>query len=104
MAAPVVHGAARRARQAERKATIIDVRTVPLPIEDRYNDQVSAEDSKAFGLHTGKTEYLRVLAAEPTDEAGIKSVVGEMKVNTRRLGIALAASCAAIASLVALYV
>ena len=78
--------------------------SVPLPIEDRYSGPVSVEDSKAFSLRTGKTEHIKVLAAEPADETALKSVIREMKVNKQRIGIAVAASLAAIASMVALYV
>ena len=41
-----------------------------LPIEDRYqHDQgaVSASDSLAFGLHTGRTEYMPKLGVAPVE-------------------------------------
>ena len=83
-----------------------DEAPVPLPIVDRYSGAVSAEDSQAFGLHTGRTEHVRILQdVEPSsDDVSMKTLVGEMKVNKRRLGIGLAVSLASIASLVAFYV
>lgn len=81
-----------------------DEAPVPLPIEDRYSGAVSAEDSRAFGLHTGRTEHVRILKDVESDDVSMKTLVGEMKVNKRRLGIGLAVSLASIASLVAFYV
>ena len=82
-----------------------DEAPVPLPIEDRYSGAVSADDSKAFGLHTGRTEHVRILKdVEPSEDVSMKTLVAEMKVNKRRLGIGLLVSLASIGSLVALYV
>jgi hypothetical protein len=80
-----------------------DEAAVPLPIEDRYSGSVSAEDSKAFGLHTGTTEYLKTIDAEPADDVAMKSLVNEMKVSKRLIMVA-AASLAALCSMVAMYV
>ena len=77
---------------------------VPLPIEDRYDGGVSAEDSRVFGLHTGTTEYLKTIVVEPSDDVSMKALVREMKFNKKRLAFATAASLAALCSMVAFYV
>lgn len=43
-----------------------------MPIEDRYNDDqedLAPIDSIAFGIHTGRTEYLPTLAVTTSDDA-----------------------------------
>ncbi|MEO8552866.1 MAG: hypothetical protein ABI678_22965 [Kofleriaceae bacterium] len=55
-----------------------------LPIEDRYQqDQggVDASDSVAFGLHTGRTEYMPKLGAQPIegDEVDESAMVKDLK-------------------------
>ena len=76
---------------------------VPLPIEDRYSEPVSADDSKAFGLHTGKTEYVKVLTdIEPSNNVAMKTLVGEMKHSKSRM-LAIGATVAAACTMFALY-
>jgi hypothetical protein len=81
-----------------------DEAPVPLPIEDRYIGSVSADDSKAFGLHTGTTEYLKVLEDAPSDDVAMTSLVKEMKVSKQRLFMVIGAGVVAACSMLAIYV
>ena len=81
-----------------------DEASVPLPIEDRYTGRgVTAEDSKVFSLRTGTTEHLAVLTEVPSDDVAMKSLVNEMKFSKKRI-VMVAASLAAVCSMLALYV
>lgn len=71
---------------------------VMLPIEDRYTGEVTAQDSLAFGLHTGSTEYLRVVSREGLeDDVPMSALVGEMKSRRRMLAFGTGA-CALVAA------
>ena len=59
---------------------------VPLPIEDRYGGEVTAQDTAEFGLHTGKTEYLKVFKGGE-DDVSMKTLVAEMKPTKRMFAI-----------------
>jgi hypothetical protein len=57
-----------------------------LPIEDRYEDDgsIAATDSVAFGVHTGKTEYMPKGLGAPRvddgeDEVDEHKLVGDLK-------------------------
>jgi hypothetical protein len=77
---------------------------VPLPIEDRYTGSVTPEDSRVFGVHSGTTECLETISLESSDDVSMKSLVGEMKFNKKRLAFAAAAGVAALCSVLAFYV
>jgi hypothetical protein len=76
-----------------------------LPVEDRYLDDgsVDRDDSAAFGLHTGSTQYLPPVAADVVALDGVvpRRLVRELK-GTRHLIAALVASIAALGGLIAL--
>ena len=79
-----------------------------LPIEDRYqHDQggVEASDSVAFGLHTGRTEYMPKLGAVPvegpiTDQVDEGALVKEMKRGRAKVIAAISAGAAIIVAVV----
>lgn len=75
-----------------------------LPIEDRYADRgdVTREDSRVFGLHTGTTEYIKLdkELAQSEDDVPMSSLVREMKRSKTKLfaiGASIAAACTAFA-------
>ncbi|MBA3503827.1 MAG: hypothetical protein M4D80_29905 [Myxococcota bacterium] len=77
-----------------------DEAVVPLPIEDRYTESATAEDSRAFGLHTGTTEYVATIHIESDDDVSMKALVSEMKHSKRSMlaiGAGIAAACTAFA-------
>ena len=75
-----------------------------LPIEDRYDGTVSPQDTATFGLHTGRTDRMKALdVVALVDDVPMQSLVREMKSNKARLWM-LAASVAAVCSVVAFYV
>jgi hypothetical protein len=76
-----------------------------LPIEDRYqHDQggVEASDSVAFGLHTGRTEYMPKLGAVAVegDEVDEGALVKEMKRGRAKVIAAISAGAAIIVAVV----
>jgi hypothetical protein len=76
-----------------------------LPVEDRYLDDgsVNRDDSAAFGLHTGGTQFIRPIAADVValDPVVPKRLVRELKGQRTRIA-ALCASIAAVGGLIAL--
>jgi hypothetical protein len=78
-----------------------ETQPIPMPIEDRYNGDVTAEDSKAFGLHTGTTEYIKVDREPATDNVSMTKLVGEMKPKKQLL--MLGAGALAIVTAFAMY-
>jgi hypothetical protein len=91
-------------KMGEATEEVTEESVVPLPIEDRYTGSVSAEDSRTFGVHTGTTECLETINLELSDDVSMKSLVREMKVNKQRIAFAIAASVAAVGSVLAFYV
>jgi hypothetical protein len=76
-----------------------------LPIEDRYQqDQggVTPSDSVAFGLHTGRTEYMPKLgvAAVEGDEVDETAIVKDLKRGRAKVIGMIAASAAVIVAVV----
>lgn len=76
-----------------------------LPIEDRYqHDQggVEASDSVAFGLHTGRTEYMPKLGAAPIegDEVDETAIVKDLKRGRAKVIAVIGASAAIIVAVV----
>ena len=68
---------------------------IPLPIEDRYDGEVTADDSQAYSLHTGTTTAIKL--ERHTDDVSMKSLVGEMKAKKKIVAIGTAA-CALVAA------
>ena len=78
---------------------------VTRPIEDRYVGKPSAEETATFGLHTGKTEAIRVDKTIASDVLPMTKLVREMKRRTSRVWIAGACvALAAVASALSVYV
>ena len=78
-----------------------------LPIEDRYQqDQggVEASDSVAFGLHTGRTEYMPKLGAGALsidgDEVDEGAIVKDLKRGRAKVIAAISAGAAIIVAVV----
>jgi len=76
-----------------------------LPIEDRYQqDQggVEASDSVAFGLHTGRTEYMPKLGVAPIegDEVDESAMVKDLKRGRAKVIAAISAGAAIIVAVV----
>lgn len=79
-----------------------------LPIEDRYLHEqggVDASDSVAFGLHTGRTEYMPKLGAAPsegptTDAVDEGAMVKDLKRGRARVIAAIGAGAAIIVAVV----
>ncbi|MEO8843629.1 MAG: hypothetical protein ABI591_16595 [Kofleriaceae bacterium] len=76
-----------------------------MPIEDRYNDDqedLAPIDSVAFGIHTGRTEYLPTLAAtsdgsDPVDEG---LMVKDLKRGRRKVFAMIGAGAALVVGVV----
>ncbi|HET9991991.1 MAG TPA: hypothetical protein VFQ65_25855 [Kofleriaceae bacterium] len=76
-----------------------------LPIEDRYqHDQggLSPSDSVAFGLHTGRTEYMPKLGAAPVDgdEVDEGAIVRDLKRGRAKVIAMIGAGAAVIVAVV----
>ncbi|MEO6774341.1 MAG: hypothetical protein ABI467_15200 [Kofleriaceae bacterium] len=77
-----------------------------LPIEDRYqHDQggVTASDSVAFGLHTGRTEYMPKLGGAPPvdgDEVDEGAMVKDLKRGRAKVIAAISAGAMIIVAAV----
>jgi hypothetical protein len=76
-----------------------------LPIEDRYQqDQggVEASDSVAFGLHTGRTEYMPKLDAAPIDghEVDETAIVKDLKRGRAKVIAMISAAAVVVAAVV----
>jgi hypothetical protein len=76
-----------------------------LPIEDRYQqDQggVEASDSVAFGLHTGRTEYMPKLGVGPVegDEVDEGAIVKDLKRGRAKVIAAISAGAAIVVAVV----
>jgi len=76
-----------------------------LPIEDRYqHDQggVDASDSVAFGLHTGRTEYMPKLGAAPVDghEVDESAMVKDLKRGRAKVFAMIGAGAAIVVAVV----
>jgi hypothetical protein len=76
-----------------------------LPIEDRYQqDQggVEASDSVAFGLHTGRTEYMPKLGAAPIegDQVDEGAIVKDLKRGRAKVIAAISAGAAIVVAVV----
>lgn len=81
-----------------------DVRTdegedaaVPLPIEDRYCEDASADDTAQFGLHAGTTQAVRAMSTVELPDVPMKTLVREMRATRKALAIG-ASACAALAA------
>jgi hypothetical protein len=78
-----------------------------LPIDDRYVDDGSllASDSTAYGIHTGRTEYLTpIMSAEPGGTTlNTKVMIGDLKRGRVRVVAVIGASAIAIVAVVAMY-
>jgi hypothetical protein len=75
---------------------------IPLPIEDRYAGEVSAQDSEAYGLHTGTTSYIKIdFKEQPKDTVSLKTLVREMK--TKRKLVAIGTCACAVFAAFAMY-
>jgi hypothetical protein len=80
-----------------------------MPIEDRYNDDQEAlapMDSVAFGIHTGRTEYLPTLTAiqagdDPVDE---DLMVKDLKRGRRKVFAMIGAGAVAVVAVVVAFV
>jgi hypothetical protein len=81
-----------------------------MPIEDRYNDDqedLAPMDSIAFGIHTGRTEYMPTLAiatsddADPVDEA---LMVKDLKRGRRKVFAMIGAGAVAVVAVVVAFV
>jgi hypothetical protein len=80
-----------------------------MPIEDRYNDDqedLAPIDSIAFGIHTGRTEYLPTLTvtndgADPVDEG---LMVKDLKRGRRKVFAMIGAGAAAVVAVVVAFV
>lgn len=76
-----------------------------LPIEDRYqHDQgdLSPSDSVAFGLHTGRTEYMPKLGAAPVhgDEVDESAIVRDLKRGRAKVYAAIGAGAVIVVAVV----
>ncbi|MEP6860571.1 MAG: hypothetical protein ABJE66_08130 [Deltaproteobacteria bacterium] len=77
-----------------------------LPMEDRYQqDQggVEASDSVAFGLHTGRTEYMPKLGGAPSidgDEVDETAIVKDLKRGRAKVIAAISAGAAIVVAVV----
>jgi hypothetical protein len=76
-----------------------------LPIEDRYQQEqggVEASDSVAFGLHTGRTEYMPKLDKEPVqgDAVDEGAIVKDLKRGRAKVIAMIGASAAIIVAVV----
>lgn len=76
-----------------------------LPIEDRYQqDQggVEASDSVAFGLHTGRTEYMPKLGVAQVDgdEVDETAIVKDLKRGRAKVIAAISAGAAIVVAVV----
>jgi hypothetical protein len=80
-----------------------------MPIEDRYNDDqedLAPIDSVAFGIHTGRTEYLPTLTAthdgsDPIDES---LMVKDLKRGRRKVFAMIGAGAVAVLAVVVAFV
>jgi hypothetical protein len=74
-----------------------------LPIEDRYLDDgsVSREDSKVFSVHTGRTEFVPVIAKDAPPSEDVGRLVGDLKRGRAKVIALIGASMGVIAVLVA---
>lgn len=83
-----------------------------MPIEDRYNDdqeQLAPIDSVAFGIHTGRTEYLPTLSAandvndgaDPVDE---DLMIKDLKRGRRKVFAMIGAGAVAVVAVVVAFV
>jgi len=80
-----------------------------MPIEDRYNDDqedLAPIDSIAFGIHTGRTEYLPTLTAthdgaDPVDE---DLMVKDLKRGRRKVFAMIGAGAVAVVAVVVAFV
>jgi hypothetical protein len=80
-----------------------------MPIEDRYNDDqedLAPIDSIAFGIHTGRTEYLPTLTAtdhgdDPVDEA---LMIKDLKRGRRKVFAMIGAGAVAVVAVVVAFV
>lgn len=83
-----------------------------LPIEDRYNEDqegLSPLDSIAFGIHTGKTEYLPktgMMAATDPDEDAVDQdlMVRDLKRGRKKIFMAIGAGAALVVGVVTFFV
>ena len=76
---------------------------VPLPIEDRYTVEVSAQDTATFGLHTGTTGRMKALKlARLDDDVPMTALVGELNRSKPRV-IAIGAGVATLLATAALW-
>jgi hypothetical protein len=80
-----------------------------MPIEDRYNDDqedLAPIDSVAFGIHTGRTEYLPTLTStndgsDPVDEG---LMVKDLKRGRRKVFAMIGAGAVAVVAVVVAFV
>jgi hypothetical protein len=80
-----------------------------MPIEDRYNDDqedLAPIDSVAFGIHTGRTEYLPTLTViqdgdDPVDE---DLMVKDLKRGRRKVFAMIGAGAVAVVAVVVAFV
>lgn len=80
-----------------------------LPIEDRYqHDQgdIDASDSVAFGLHTGRTEYMPKLGAAPVegDEVDEGLMVKDLKRGRKKVFAFIGAGAVLVVAVVIAFV
>ncbi len=84
-----------------------------MPIEDRYDDgaePVNLVDSVAFGVHTGKTEYMPKLATgqhaplDEADEVNEGLMVKDLKAGRKRVFAALGVGAVLVLAVVIMFV
>ncbi|MFT3693458.1 MAG: hypothetical protein QM831_09990 [Kofleriaceae bacterium] len=101
------------AAEADPRDVMAPQKADSLPIEDRYNEdhaqELSPLDSVAFGIHTGRTEYLpktgMMDAIDPeVDAVDEGAMVRDLKRGRRKIFMAIGAGAVLVVTVVTFFV